>query len=210
MLRTMHRYLIILIGIIPFNHHAKAGDTLFLKVHFLYGSKPAKHFKNTEEKWFGGIHGGHVGLELDSGGILNFLPEGSFHFFPKKHSKHSQFAIHVAGGFYSIFGNEADSAQKAIVYIPITVAQKKIFDSLYNSYLANTPYDYAALGMRCGSAAYEILGQMGIVKKFGFYRTCRKIFYPQKIRKRIFKSARIKHWKIIKTDGSGQRICERD
>lgn len=210
MLRNIYRYIIILIGIIPFNHHAKAGDSIFLKVHFLYGSRPAKPYKNSEEKWFGGIHGGHVGLEVDSSGILNFLPSGSFHFFPKKHSKHSHFAVHDAGGFYSIFGNESDSAQKAIVYIPITVAQKIIFDSLLSVYLIQTPYDYAALGMRCGSAAYEILGQMGIVKKFGFYRTCRKIFYPQKIRKRIFRKAKTNQWQILKTSGSGHRIWERD
>ncbi len=64
---------------------AFAGDTAFLKVHFLYGSRPLK--KNTrtlKKKWFGGILGGHVGIEGDSNRIINFLPSGPFTYLKRK------------------------------------------------------------------------------------------------------------------------------
>ena len=53
-------------------------DGIFLKVHFLYGSKPLKRDKNTEQKWFGGILGGHVGIEVKEDKVLNFLPSREF------------------------------------------------------------------------------------------------------------------------------------
>jgi hypothetical protein len=73
-----------------------AQDTAYLKVHFLYGSKPLKKFRDTEQKWFGGILGGHVGIEGDSDRIVNFLPSGKFHWFAKKNELHSTYAIHSA------------------------------------------------------------------------------------------------------------------
>ncbi len=66
---------------------AYAGDTAFLKVHFLYGSRPLKEYQDTEKKWFGGILGGHVGIEGDSNRIINFLPSGSFHVFKKESNR---------------------------------------------------------------------------------------------------------------------------
>lgn len=59
-------------------------DSAYLKVHFLYGSKPLKKYKATEQKWFGGILGGHVGIEGDDDKIVNFLPKGKFHWLIKK------------------------------------------------------------------------------------------------------------------------------
>ena len=59
-------------------------DSVFIKVHFLYGSKPYARYKDTEPKWFGGMLGGHVGIETDSGRILDFGPKGRFHWLAKK------------------------------------------------------------------------------------------------------------------------------
>jgi hypothetical protein len=46
------------------SHFLFASDSLFVKVHFVYGSKPKSAFKKIEAKQFGGIHGGHVYLNL--------------------------------------------------------------------------------------------------------------------------------------------------
>src|ERR1700741_2237387 len=73
---------------------AIANDSTIIKVHFLYGSKPAKQYKDSESKWFGGKLGGHVGIEVDSNRILNFIPQGEFHWFEKKKDPHSRYAIH--------------------------------------------------------------------------------------------------------------------
>jgi len=183
-------------------------DTAFLRVHFLYGSKPKHAFKTTEHKWFGGIHGGHVGIESETGEILNFLPSGGFHIIAKPDERHSRFAIHDHNSFYSMFGG--DSVKRSIVTIPITPKQKQLFDSIALVYLEQTPYDYAFIGMRCGSAAYEILAQLDIVKSYSENKTGRKIFYPKKLRKRLFRKAKSNGWKIETTAGSYSRKWEKD
>lgn len=121
-------------------------DTTFLKVHFLYGSKPLKSDKNTEQKWFGGILGGHVGIEVNKNEILNFLPSrGKFHVFANNEDKHSTYAIHSIPNFYAILGGEPNDVKLAIIYIPITIQQKETFDSIVSAYVGHPPYDYAFL-----------------------------------------------------------------
>jgi hypothetical protein len=185
-------------------------DTTYLKVHFLYGSKPLKKHKDTEQKWFGGILGGHVGIEGDSNKIVNFLPSGKFHWFAKKDNKHSTYAVHSADNFYTILGGNSDSVKKAIVYIPVTRQQKQKFDSISTAYLKQTPYDYALIGMRCGAAAYDILGQLDILPNYPYSKTYRKIFYPEKLRKRLFKKAEENSWTIDRQEGSTKRKWEQD
>jgi hypothetical protein len=181
-----------------------------LKVHFLYGSKPLKKYKNTEQKWFGGILGGHVGIEGDSGRILNFLPSGQFRWFAKKNNRHSTYSVHSVNSFYSILGGDGDSVKKTIVYIPISIQQKQRFDSIASLYLKKTPYDYALFGMRCGAASYEILGQLDILPTYSYNKTYRKIFYPKKLRKRLLKKANENGWVIIRREGSSKRKWEQD
>jgi hypothetical protein len=197
--------LLFLIPIIGFCH-----DSTYLKVHFLYGSRPLKKYKDTEPKWFGGVLGGHVGIEGDSEKIVNFLPNGKFHWFAKKDDRHSLYAVHSINRFYEILGGEAENVKSAIVYIPVTLQQKQKFDSIAAAYLQQTPYDYALFGMRCGAAAYEILGQLNILTHYSIKKTSRKIFYPKKLRKRLFRLAERNDWRIIKQDGSERRKWEKD
>jgi hypothetical protein len=185
-------------------------DTTYLKVHFLYGSKPLKKYKDTEQKWFGGILGGHVGIEGDSGKIVNFLPNGKFHWFAKKDKRHSTYAVHSVENFYAILGGNPDNVKKAIVYIPITGQQMQKFDTITKVYLTQTPYDYALFGMRCAAAAHDILGQLGILTSYSYSKTYKKIFYPKKLRKRLFKKAIKNGWSITKQDGSIKRKWEQD
>lgn len=187
---------------------AYSQDTL--KVHFLYGSKPLKKYKTTESKWFGGMLGGHVGIEGDSGNILNFVPRGKFHWFAKPGNKHSTYTVHSFNSFYSIMGGDPDSNKKTIVYIPVTKQQKLKFDSIESAYLKQTPYDYALFGMRCGAAAYDILGQLGIMPAYSYGKTYKKIFYPKKLRKRLLKIAAANGWKIVRQEGSHKRKWERN
>lgn len=185
-------------------------DTVYLKVHFLYGSKPLKQYKSTEQKWFGGVLGGHVGIEGDSDRIVSFLPSGKFHWFAKKNNRHSRYAVHSVDNFYAILGGNSGSVKKTIVYIPVTRLQKQKFDSITTAYLKQTPYDYALFGMRCGAAAYDILGQLGILANYSYSKTYKKIFYPRKLRKRLFKRATENGWKMIRQDGSIKRKWEQD
>lgn len=186
-------------------------DTTFLKVHFLYGSKPLKGDKSKEQKWFGGILGGHVGIEVEHDKVLNFLPSReSFHWFTNKKDKHSTYAIHSVPSFYAVFGEHPDSVKKVIIYIPITTQQKETFDSIVSAYIGHAPYDYAFFGMRCGAATYEILAQLAILPSYSYRKTSRKIFYPRKLRKRLFRMAKDNNWKIIKQEGVKGRKWEKD
>jgi hypothetical protein len=185
-------------------------DTSFLKVHFLYGSKPLKKYKDTEQKWFGGVLGGHAGIESENDKVVNFLPRGKFHWFAKKNNKHSMYAEHTVNNFCGILGSDYNSVKSAIVYLPVTKQQKEKFDSIASVYLKQPPYDYALFGMRCGAASYEILGQLGIVPNYSYRRTYRKIFYPKKLRKRLFKKAEENGWTILRQEGSYKRKWEKD
>jgi hypothetical protein len=189
---------------------AYSQDTVFLKVHFLYGSKPLQQYKDTERKWFGGKLGGHVGIEGDSDRIVNFLKKGKFHWFAKKTNKHSRYAIHTVKQFYSLFQYNPDSVKKAIIYIPVTPGQKQQFDSVTAAYLKETPYDYAFIGMRCSAAAYDILGQLNIFPHYSYRKTYRKIFYPKKLRKRLLKKAASNCWLVVRQNGSTKRKWEQD
>jgi hypothetical protein len=185
-------------------------DTTFLKIHFLYGSKPLKKYKNEEPKWFGGIMGGHCGIEEQTNEVLSFTPHGTFHWFAKKENRHSSYAIDTENEFYAILGGNPDSVKKAVIYVPVSNEQKKLFDSISLSYVNQTPYDYALFGMRCGAATYEILGQLGVLPKYSNGHTSRMIFYPKKLRKRLFKMAETNGWKVERYEGSKKRKWEKD
>ena len=189
---------------------ANAQDSLYLKVHFLYGSKPLKKYKSTEPKWFGGILGGHAGLECTSNQILSFSPSGKFHWIAKDNDRHSRYTLKTQDDFYAILGGNPDSVKKAVVYIPISWQQKQMFDSISKCYVAATPYDYAFIGMRCGAATYEVLAQLGIVRAYSPGVTSRNIFYPKKLRKPLLQDARANGWKIETHRGSSRRKWEKD
>ncbi|MCB9262748.1 MAG: hypothetical protein H6607_10270 [Flavobacteriales bacterium] len=193
-----------------FSQQLFAQDSSFIKVHFLYGSKPAKGYEKVESKWFGGKLGGHVGIEIDSNKILNFLPSGKFHVFAHSKQRHSRFAIHNIDNFYSIMGGDSDSCKYLIVSIPISNSQKEELSKISEKYLAKTPYDYAFFGTRCGAAAYEILGQIDIVKSYSHRKNYMKIFYPRKMRKQLIKLATKHHWTTENREGCISRNWEKD
>lgn len=186
-----------------------AQNTFYIKVHFLYGSKPMRN-AIAEKKWFGGLKGGHVGVEIDSNKILNFSHKGSFHVIESKRKFHSKFSLHNFNDFYSIFKTDAKEVKKAIVLIPITIAQKQILDSVSNVYLNKTPYDYAFWGMRCAAATYDILSKINIVKPYHKEKLMKKIFYPQLLRKRILAESKKNNWTVITEQGSSKRKWEKD
>jgi hypothetical protein len=189
----------------------KSQDTSYIKVHFLYGSRPLKAYKQTEPKWFGGILGGHVGIEGDSNQILNFVPHGTFHLLPTNNIKHSKYTLDSVSKFYSRLGGQhPDSAKQTIIIIPVSIQQKLRFDSIAALYLTTTPYDYALIGMRCGAATYEILAQLGIVKPLSLSQTSVTILYPKKLRLKLLAKAKAKGWTVIKHNGTCRRKWESD
>ncbi len=188
-----------------------AQDTAYIKVHFLYGSRPLKAYKETEPRWFGGILGGHVGIESKENQIVNFIPHGKFRLVAKNKIKHSRYVVDSFHRFYSRLGGQhPDSTKQAIIIIPVTLQQKEKFDSIASVYLEKTPYDYAFVGMRCGAATYEILAKLGILKQFTPAKTITKIAYPKKLRKRLLRKAEENGWTVIRQEGTTRRKWESD
>lgn len=202
---------IILLLIIQFScNYSFSLDSLFvIKVHFLYGSKPKMKFKDSETRWFGGVHGGHVGIEVEKNQIFNFIPNGDFHIFNHERQRNSKFVFHDSIEFWKIFG-VVKNVKKASIIIPITKTQKQDLEKIVYEYSNKTPYDYAFFGMRCGAATYDLLSKIGILKKVSNNNLIFKVFYPKRLRKMLFKLSLKKKWVVLKKNGSTQRIWEKD
>lgn len=177
-----------------------------IKVHFLYGSKPLKKFKATEMKYFGGMHGGHVTIEVDSIDY-GFAPTGKVHMLPHKRKCHSQFS-----GKHTHNQPPYPKGYKVVSFtIPISEEQYSQINKIHNHYLAKPPYDYAFFGMRCSAATEDILGQIGVLKKKKRKsKIVRTNFYPKKLRKRMFKLAEKNKYTVVKQDGRPTRKWEKD
>jgi hypothetical protein len=203
----MNKLLIILLLL---HQGAIAQPSNYIAVHFLYGSVPKKQFKQTENKWWGGLYGGHVGVGIDSNTILHFLPKGKFHYIAINNNKHSQFNIDDFKSFYSVFGGNADSNKKTIVYIPADSIALQKFKNIQQAYLKYSPYDYAFLGMRCAAAARDVLGATSILPKRQTWYIGSRYFVPIFFRTKILRLAKKNKWPVYKCKGGTKRKWEKD
>jgi hypothetical protein len=184
-------------------------DSSCIKVQFIYGSKPKKKYKEPEEKWFGGMLGGHVGIEGDSGRFYSFEKIDKNKIFNGK-PNNSAYKLETEEEFWNVMKTKEDSLKKATIIIPITQQQKLKFDSITSAYLKQVPYCYAVFGMRCGASTYEILAQMGILPQYSHFKTYMKIFYPRRLRKRLLSRAEKYNWTVIRKEGTPKRKWEKD
>lgn len=199
----------------PPTESAKPPATDSIRVLFIYGSYPAKGYEKAEHKWFGGIHGGHVALEIGRDSVLSFRSaKHPCHVFPQKRHN-SIWEIKTVHGMWESFpphNYEESDLNRAVVTIPVTTAQKKKIDSLAHVYLRKTPYDYAVAGMRCASASYDIMARAGLFKEYGS-STWWKIIMPRDLRTILFRKARSaegKDWRVTLYSGSKRRVWESD
>lgn len=176
----------------------------------MYGSKPKKAYEASEKKWFGGILGGHVGVEKNDEGILHFLPDGAIHLVGQPKNPKSRFVRTGYEDFYQVFGGDMREHKKLIITIPINEVQVAIFDSIAQAYLNDTPYDYAFKGMRCAAAAYDVLAQLNIVELHTQHKTSRSIFYPRVLRKLLIKNAARENWFLYREPGKQTRKWDKD
>jgi len=199
--------ILVIFGLSTGSIHAQV-DTI--KVHFIYGSKPKKEFKHSERKWFGGIHGGHVGIEIAHNRVLHFHKMGETRIFSKDENLVGRYLLSDTNSFWRVFSDTISKLKRTSIFIPIDSIQKIKLDSLGRVYLTESPYDYAFFGMRCAAAGYDILAHIDVMDSLSRKKTIRKIFYPKKLRKRLLKKAKKEHWPIVKTKGTRKRKWERD
>ena len=205
----MKMRLLILLCISFYFFKSHAQDSSYIKVQFLYGSKPLKKYKDTEKRWFGGILGGHVGIEGDSGKFYSFEINGRNKIFCDK-CTNSIYKVETEDEFWSVMETKEESIKKTTIIIPITQQQKLKFDSIASAYCKQAPYCYSVFGMRCGASTYDILAQIRIFPRYSRFKTCMKIFYPRRLRKRLIAKAEKNNWTIIRKEGTPKRKWERD
>lgn len=183
-----------------------AQETTFIKIHFEYGSKPGKGYKKTESKYFGGIHGGHVTIEIGDS-IYGFSPTGGgARIFAKR--SHSNGNFHLESKLKYSFDSTSD--KQTSITIPISKEELNLLRKHVNHYLNNVPYDYALFGMRCAASAHEMLSVAGIFKKRTKFFSIFYNFYPKKLRKRILDKAFDENYEIIHQEGRKERKWEND
>lgn len=173
-----------------------------IKLHFLYGSRPAKGYKDTEKKVFGGIKGGHVSIEVD-GRVLDFLP-GKNPLLPQNSRPTGHFKINP-GRYW-----DTTTSKWAEVHIPVTPLQKNQLLVLFTELSEQTPYDYAILGMRCAAASYHVLSEVGLLKRLRNNQNIFRHFYPKLLRKKIYRWARQNQYPVYFHNGRTSRKWESD
>jgi len=176
-----------------------------LKVLFRYGSRPARGFEKFEHPDFGGIHGGHVCLGIDSI-VVGFDSPAGYHIFPRKKNRKGVFLRERENNYMQ------DTIKKkyAIVEIPITEAQYLKLNKILEGYLNKPPYDYAFFGMRCASATYDVLSQIGIMEQKSYLGNVISNFYPKLFRRKVFRLAKENNYKISRLKGRQTRTWEED
>lgn len=176
-----------------------------IAVHFLYGSKPAKGYKGTEKKWFGGLKGGHVTIETGDS-IIGFQPGGNCHVFGKKEKANGYFIAKQKTNWVK----DTVSLKYATVLIPVDENSYARVKTTLNNYLQKSPYDYAVFGMRCAAATYDVLEDAGIVKQRTKMGKWVSFFYPQLLRRRILKIAHEHNYAVVRTNGRATRVWEKE
>lgn len=189
-----------------FSHFLFASDSLFVKVHFVYGSKPKTAFKKMEAKQFGGIHGGHVYLELENKIISYGTNNGKWHIFPHKSKSAGRYRIDKDLKWHGDTGK----LKITTIIIPITEEQLLKFKETEKKYFEQTPYDYAFLGMRCAAGAYDMLSKAEVCKHKSRFGIISKNFYPKRLRVKLLKRARKENWQVLWQEGRNTRKWERD
>ena len=185
--------------------YAQMDTAHYIRVNFLYGSKPHPKHKDTEQKYFGGLHGGHVTIQAGDVDYGFRRTNKGTHLFPKK-KRTSTFSVKKLNG-QSRYGE----GRKTVTFIiPVTKNQYDSLQNIYNDYCATSPYDYAFFGMRCAASTREILGMIGVMKKKSRFHHIATAFYPQRLRKRLFKIAKANNYEMIQTEGRPTRIWEKD
>jgi hypothetical protein len=181
-----------------------ASDSSFhyIKINFLYGSKPAKGYKDTEAKLFGGLKGGHVNIEA-GGRVLDFLP-GNNPILPNNKKPTGGYRIN-----HSAYKNREKDKWTTVV-VPVSEEQFTRLQKLFDSLSSKTPYDYSVFGMRCAAASYDVLSEIGLFKKVSIKQNVTLHFYPKLLRKKLIKWAEKNNYTILKHEGSPSRKWESD
>jgi hypothetical protein len=200
----MKRFTLLLFLFIAFQLTAQT-DSPIVKVHFFYGSKPKIKYKPEEKKRFGGLHGGHVSMQIGDS-VFSFVYIGRVHIFAHSKNYHS----HWINEELSEWMKDTVNEKYASITVPLSREQFDKIKIIQGEYCSITPYDYAFFGMRCASSSYDVFAQLGFFKHRSRMSMVTEIAYPKLLRKRFFKLAKKNNWKVEAHRGSSKRKWERN
>jgi hypothetical protein len=202
----MKIFLAIILTLILSCYHSQADTSHLIKVNFLYGSRPLRKYRSIEPKYFGGMHGGHVTIQVDNKDYGFEPSKRPVHIFPHKKQR-AAFRDTTLENNHPRYG---PGNKTVTFYIPLTQKQYEIINSIHECYKEACPYDYAFFGMRCASTTEEILSKTGVLKKKKRFINVISTFYPKRLRKRMFRIAEKNNYKVIRTAGRPTRKWESD
>ena len=182
-----------------------AQEEHIIRVIFRYGSIPVHGYEKVEYEEVGGLYGGHVSFGIDSLEI-GFTNRKRLHLFNDKDDFESLFYWE----YLKNYENQLLSKKVVVFMVPLTGEQYVKLRAILMQYIENTPYDYAFFGMRCASATYDVLSQIGLFEPLPRFRNMVSNFYPRRFRAKMFRLAQENHYTIIKHTGRLTRIWEED
>lgn len=182
-----------------------AQESHMIRVFFRYGSIPVQGYEDSEYAEMGGMYGGHVSIGLDSLEI-GFDHTKGVHLFNHERVRHSIFYSEPIRQFES----EIKDKKYVTFFVPITDEQYDQLKGILQEYMKQTPYDYAFFGMRCASATYDVLSQIGLFPPLSRNKNIYSNFYPKLFRRKMFKLAKEKQYTIIRQRGRLTRIWDED
>ena len=200
------KYIFCLLFLFLFSNNIYSQDSVkLIKVFFLYGSKPYSSNDTTEKHLFGGIHGGHVSIGIDST-IIGFHHLKGVRIFPHHKNLNGAYESYPLKQFI----RDTVSKQYAEIDIPVSNTQYCNLRSTFLRYCNKTPYDYAFFGMRCTAAAYDLLSKTELVSPKSKTDNIISNFYPKKLRRHLFKIAKENNYIVYFKRGTSKRIWEKD
>lgn len=182
-----------------------AQETHVIHLFFRYGSVAAPGHEDPDYEEVGGIFGGHVSLGIDSSEV-GFTNHRRIHLFGNSEFKNSHFYRKSLREF-----QDKTKGKKYVTFeIPVTAEQYEKLKVILDHYIEQSPYDYAFFGMRCTSATYEVLSQIGLFPALSKMQNIFVNFYPELLRRKMFRLANDQHYAVIQQPGVNTRIWDED
>jgi hypothetical protein len=175
-----------------------------IRVIFRYGSIPVQGYEKVEYEEIGGLYGGHVSIGIDSLEI-GFTNRKKIYLFENTKDNGLYYWEYLKN-----YENQLLSKKVVVFMVPLSEEQYAKLRNLLMQYIEDAPYDYAFFGMRCASATYDVLSQIGLFKPLPRFQNIVSNFYPKRFRAKMFRLAQENHYTVISHKGRLTRIWEED
>lgn len=178
----------------------------YLVIHFLHGYIRKRHCEDPKTT-VGGLLGGHIEWEIeDTVYGFQYADRKKIHFYSRKQPA-------AFGGLFTRKSKanwlkETKNDRITSIFIPLGEGQRVRLVDILEAYHRQAPYDYAFLGMRCASATFELMAEIGLLPKKSRRYYILHAFYPRQLRKRLVKWAKKNKFQVLKKEGIESRFWE--